>query len=213
MKKSFSKFALLITLSIVLFSCNKDPLEFTIKGNIEDKSFSTGLEGGKLTLTAVEANTGDTRIIGEATLPATGDYEFTFLRERDVKFYLTVEKDNYYSIDETIFFSELSTENENIYDYSTTAKSYINFIIKNLGTQESDDELKLEIYGAKTNCENCCGLGQQFFYGPNVDTSFLCANDGNEYYKFIYWVPNASLVVFDSIITTPFDTIPYEIQY
>lgn len=213
MKKALFHFTLIILVLPILIACKKDPLEFTITGNIYDESFNQGLENAQVTLTAVDANTGDVRIVGESTLNASGDYSFTFLRERDLKFYLKVEKDNYFPIDETIFFSEITTENDNIFNYTTHAKAFINFKIKNTGASDPNDQLKLEIYEAKTGCESCCGLGQRFFNGANIDTNLYCANNGNQYYKFIYWVPEISLVVFDSLITTPFDTLDYVIEY
>lgn len=213
MKKALLYFALLGLALPIFIACKKDPLEFTVKGTVYDESFNQGLEGAKVTFKALDANSGDLRIIGETTLDETGNYSFTFLRKRDQEFQFTAEKDNYYLIDETIYFPELTVESDNVFDYSTSAKSYVKFKIKNTGASEETDQLKLEIYEAKTNCEDCCGLGQRYFNGTNIDTNLYCANDGNEYYKFIYWVPEISLVVFDSLITPPFDTVEYLIEY
>lgn len=194
-------------------SCKKDPIEFTINGTLEDSSFETRLSGAEVTLTAVSSGSGDTRVVGTQKVGTDGKYSITFTRERDTKFYINIEKNNYYPIEETIYFSELSVSEENTYDYSTFAKANINFIIKNTGTATVNDELKLEIYEAKTNCDECCTLGQRFFYGENIDTSFTCANNGNKYYKFIYWDTQMGSVTFDSIVTPSFGTVDYLIEY
>lgn len=213
MKKEQLSLSIILLLLPLLFACKKESLEFTIRGNIFDDSFNKGLVGAEVELTAVEANSGDLRSINTQTLGESGDYSFTFLRDRDIKYYLTVNKDNYFPLNKTIFFSELTVENDNVFNYSTTAKSFINFKIKNTGVSDDQDQLKLEIFEAKTDCDECCSLGQHYFNGANIDTNYYCANAGNQYYKFIYWVPEMNIVVFDSLITPAFDTVEYYIEY
>lgn len=214
MKMDLTKYYFALLLGLLLsFGCKKEPVEFTISGTLVDNSFDTRLSGADIKITAVSSGTGDTRVVGNQTVGTDGMYKITFKRERDTKFYITIEKDGYYPIEETIFFSELSVSEDNVYDYSTFAESNINFKIKNIGTSTTNDELKLEIYEAKTNCDNCCSLGQRYFYGENIDTSFICANNGNKYYKFIYWDTQMGAVTFDSIITPAFGTVDYIIEY
>lgn len=202
----FSIFALFLA-----SSCKKGKADFTLKGTITDATFNTGLSGASVKLFAAGAGSFEANQIASSTLDAQGNYSFSFPRDKVETYYLEVIKDNYFELYETIPFSELSVEDENIRDFSTTAKSWVKFHIVNNNGQASD-VLEYIRQEGKVNCSECCLGGYQYFYGE-VDTTFYCVNDANEEYSGYYWVQGGG----DSgpvwAITTPFDTVDINITY
>lgn len=201
---------LLSIISIIFFSCNKDPLEFTIKGKITDESLGGGLTDAKIDLYVTKAG-GNIIFLESVTASSSGDYNFVVPRDKDEKFNIVIEKPGYFVLNETILFTDLTATEDNVYNYGTTAKSYVQFNLLN-NNPDSQDQLKIQKLNGKQGCEECCPLGIEYFNG-DVDESFSCALDAYTNYRFIYWLPGAQEAIYDSIYTQPFQTSQYNITY
>lgn len=206
------KIALFLVLGLFLISsCNKGKADFTLTGTITDSTLNSGLSGASVKLYATEAGSLITNQIASSTLDAQGNFNFTFPRDKVETYYLEIQKDNYFEIYEAIPFSELSIEDDNVRNYSTTAKGWVKFHITNPGGQTTD-VLEYVRQEGKVNCSECCPGGYRYYYGA-VDTTFYCVNDGNSVYSGYYWVQGGGVQGPVWVITTPFDTVNIEINY
>ncbi len=187
-------------------SCKKDEIDFTLKGTITDATFGGGLEGATITLTEVPIASGAYKVVGTGVLTADGSYAFVFPREKAEKYILTVTKNNYFTIESDITFSEFSPETPLVKDYSTTAKSWVKLRFINQSPADNDDVLKFNKMAGKVGCLECCPAEEHFLYGI-VDTSFICVNDANASYSYLYNVLGTSNQGVESIVTVPFDTV------
>ena len=202
----------IIILAFAITACKKDPLEFTIKGKVTDMTFAQGLSDASVKLYATNAGTADSKLLSSSTTNSAGEYSFTFERDKYESFNLLIEKQNYFTLDEVIPFSNLTTEEDNTFNYNTTAESWLKFRVQNTGSTQPSDESKIYKTAGKVNCNECCPLGFSFFYG-DIDTTFYCANDGNTNYDFQYFIVHTGQNSTESILTPAFDTTEFVISY
>lgn len=192
-------------------SCKKEELTFIIKGTISDNTFSGALQGADVRLYVYPLGSSLSEYKKNIITDNQGSYKFDLERDKYEKIELIINKDNYFKSNNTITFSNLTTEEDNVYNYSLTAKSWTKFIFLNQ-QPSSQDELKIFKDSGKSDCDGCCPDGYSYYLGA-VDTSFYCANNGNEYMRFYYWVNGNEQNGLDSVYNEPFDTVVYEYTY
>lgn len=196
---------------LFIVSCKKGSAEFTIKGTITDATFQQGLTGATLNLYQYPTGSNTPSLIGTTTLSSDGSYSFTFKRDKMEKYVITVAKTNYFTLNETIYFSSLSIEEDNIRNFSTTAKSWVR--LRFLNENPSDlDELRYIKQQGKVSCTECCPSDYVYLSGA-VDTSIYCINDGNTVYSYMYSVLNTTNTGILSVTTVPFDTTEIYLAY
>lgn len=198
--------------SIVFFSCQKDELDFVIKGTVTDASFSGPAQGVNVKLYSFALGSALGEYEGSATTDAQGNYNFVLERDKYEKVQLVLEKTNYFEIINDISFSNLSSEDDNVINFSMEAMSWTRFVIHNQQPAVAQDEFKLFKNSGKTDCPECCSNGYSYYYGA-VDTVIYCANNANQYMSFFYWVNGNEQNGNDSVYNTPFDTTTYEFFY
>lgn len=205
MKTLLVKSFLLIFL--VFSGCKKKDFTFTLKGVITDKTFSTGLVGATVVLEEFIAggSTSDD-LIHETTVATDGSYEFVFERRKATKYTLTVKKTNYFDIYEEIPFSDFSTEEALVKNFSTTAKAWVKLIFINDLPSTDFDEFKFTKQQGKVGCSECCSAAEQVFYGK-AQQEYLCVNDGNTTYSYYYFATNPYDNNLMEIYTPAFDTV------
>lgn len=211
--KVMLKYSFIAILVVFLVSCKPDPLTFTIQGTVHDDTFNQPLENGVIEFISYPAGSLTGNLIESKSLNQNGSFEFEVKREQVEKYELILQNDNYFPEKRTLFFSELKPNEAKQVNLNTTAKSYAKFIVKNQNNPSSSDELKFLKFSGKTNCDDCCPNQYSFFEGAQINESFTCANDGNTYLSFYYWVNGNDVFVHDSIQTIAFDTTTYEIIY
>lgn len=205
------KYIFIITSVILLQSCKKGSANFTIKGIITDATFHQGLSGATISLYQYPTGSNTPSLIETTTLASDGSYSFTFKRDKMEKYVITVVKDLYFSLNETIFFSTLSVEEDNVRNYSTTAKSWVRLRFLNESPVDSD-ELQYVKQEGKVSCSECCPATYQYLYGA-IDTSIYCINDANTVYSYLYSVVNTNNTAILSTTTVPFDTTEIYLAY
>ena len=134
---------LFLTLLVTVFSstfssCRKGKADFTLKGVLTDETFNTPHANAQVKLYSVPVATSQMILIGSSTTGPDGSYTFTFPRDKMEKYVLVVTKDNYFEINETIFFSSLSISEDNIRNCGTTAMSWARLIFLNQSPLASD---------------------------------------------------------------------------
>ena len=58
-------------------------------------------------------------------LDESGQYQFSFPREQIEKYVIKINKDGYFAIQEIFTFSSLTLENDNIRNFQTQAKAWV----------------------------------------------------------------------------------------
>lgn len=205
------KYILIITCLIVLQSCKKGSANFTIKGVITDATFHQGLSGASISIYQYPTGSNTPSLIETTTLGSDGSYSFTFKRDKMEKYLIKVEKGLYFSLNEIVYFSSLSIEDDNVRNYSTTAKSWVRLRFLNESPSDSDELQYIKQQG-KVSCSECCPASYQYLYGA-VDTSIYCINDGNTIYSYLYSVVNTTNTAILSTTTIPFDTTEIYLAY
>lgn len=190
-------------------SCKKGRANFIITGTITDGSFSTGLSNCTIQLYKTVAGENTSTLVQSIT-STDGSYRFEFERDQSESYLLKVSKNNYFPIDKFINFSELSIKDENIYNLTSYAKSWVRLHFVNIDPQPND-MLKYQRLKGKIDCDECCP--SSFVQFQSADTSIYCINDGNTTYSYNYWVLGTNISGFKSVVTAPFDTTDLYLEW
>ena len=120
------------------------------------------------------------------------------------------DKENYFDIQSSVLFDDLSVKNKNVHNFSSTGKSWAKIHLKHTG----DNTTKLDIVKSigKSGCEECCSSDYQQFVG-NLDTSYYCINDANTNFEVTYFKQFSSTNGKKNAITPFMDTVEILIEY
>ncbi len=211
--KHWIKISLLavICTGLSLTACKKKELEFTIRGTVTDATFQQGLSGATVKLYKQTISSSAETLIQTTNTDGSGAYSFTFKRDQSESYRVEIQKNNYFDGGGEILFSSLSTEDDNIRNYSTTAKSWVRLVFQNVAPAGPSDEIIFSPSQGKTGCAECCTSAARTLTGV-VDTFFVCINDGNATYSYSYNVSGSGSGT-ESIVTVPFDTVELVKQY
>jgi hypothetical protein len=205
------KYLVVFLLLTVGFSCKKKKAEFVLKGVVTDITFDQKHAGAEIKLYQVPVGSTSEVLIGSGTTGSDGSYSFTFDRDRMEKYIIRVSKPGYFDIEKEVFFSEMSVSEDNVRNYSTTAKSWVKLTFHNLNPLPGDDFKYIKQSG-KEGCSDCCPISEQHYFGA-LDTSIYCINDGNTYYSYLYWLIGTTTQGLQSTLTVPFDTTEIILNY
>lgn len=205
------KVAVALFIAIIgVSSCRKGKAEVTIKGVVSDTSFDLPLSNATIVIHQIESGISD-ELIGQTTTDANGEYSFVFDRDQTESYLVTSSKSNYHDLNESILFSDITVKNDNVYNFSTSAQSWVelNFI----NTEgEMSDALKYIKQEGRSGCNNCCPNTQQSLNGI-IDTTIIYANDGNAIFSYQYFVVGTSNQGLKSTVTVAFDTTTINLIY
>jgi hypothetical protein len=204
-------YSIFILLIFVLFSCDKGAGEFSISGIITDDTFDTSLVGAEIAIYKVPLASNTEQFIESQTISSDGKYQFTVPRERIEKYILRITKHLYVPIEKTIYFSELKLKEENVFDLTTWAQSWVEIKLVNQNPLSMDHFRYIKQAGY-ASCAACCPITEQDFYGA-LDTSIYCINKGNTIYSLLYWVLNTPNQGYLEANTTAFDTTQIYLNY
>jgi len=202
----------ILVCAIVLIGCKKGKADFTIAGTLTDDTFGQGFSGATVSLYEVPAGGGTNNLVGQTTTGASGSYTFTFPRDQAEAYVLTTDKNNYFPLEETIYFSDLTIEEDNIRNFSTTAKAWVKLRFVNQAPATATDLLRYLKQSGKVGCSECHTTEEQFLSGI-VDTVIQCATDGNTTFSYFYDVIGASDQGIKSANAVAFDTTEILLNY
>ena len=203
------RFFLILLLMFSFFnSCKKEKPNFTIKGIVTDNTFNKALNQAVLNLYEIEVGSKKSTLVSTINSDANGNYSFNFPRNKVEKYLITVSKENYFNTEYEINFSALTTNSDNIRNFDSNAKSWVNIHFDN---QDNDLSKTIEfgIQEGKTDCEECCPDTRRVLT-KITDTNIVCINNGNSTYSVL--TVTDTLRTF-SINTIPFDTVSLEIPF
>jgi hypothetical protein len=202
---------LLILIATCFLGCKKGAGTFTLKGIISDETFNSGLSGATIDLYKVPVASNNEILVESKTLGNDGAYSFTFPREQIEKYVLRVNKNLYFPIESLVYYSSLDVESENIRNFSTAAKSWVEIRLLN-NSPNAGDHLIFTKQQGLDGCAECCPIIEQNFYG-STDTSIYCINNGNALYSILYQVLGTNNTGIKEAVTTPFDTTQIYLAY
>lgn len=201
-------FFIAISLFVLFLSCKKETPNFTIKGTITDNGFNIGLNEAKIDLYEIEIGTTTPKLVSSTSSDNTGSYSFNFQRNKIEKYIIKISKTNYFDIENEIQFSSLSTNEDNIKNYSIDSKSWVKLHFTN-----TDNDLSKSIdYGiseGKNDCDECCSASKRTI-SQIIDTSITCINNGNSTYSVLTITDTIQTF---STTTIPFDTVEINIPF
>lgn len=210
--KKVSLALLVLSVLLVFSACKKGKADFTITGQLTDATFNVSISGLSVSLYEIEAGTTTETLIGTTTTASDGSYSFTFPRNQAEAYILRANKTNYFPIDEYITFSSLTIDDENVRNYSTTAKSWVRLVFTNGAPASNSDILRFTQQLGKTECDECLTAGQHQLNGI-VDTVIYAANDGNTTFSYYYELLSTPNSGFKSATTVAFDTTTITLSY
>lgn len=216
MKTRNSHILLLLLVTIFIpISCKKGPIQYTFKGTITESVSNSALSDVKVSVYQKVFNNAVSNTnfdkIADLNTNSSGQYEVIFDREKVVEFKLTANKDGYFEQQEIISSSDVSTENENEFNYTLEPISWVTFDIYNQNP-ESWDKLTLILQNFRKDCEGCA-TEEYYYFDGNVDTEVTFKTTGGQYAKFIYIDDFSGQSKWDSVFATPFETVIYDLKY
>lgn len=204
-------FIFLSLIALTFTGCKKKQADFNIKGTITDISLNQALSGATVEIYKLAIGSSNEEFYSSTTTSNSGEYSFSIPRDKSTGYTIKIIKSNYFELSESINFSDLSTTKDNIYNYSTSAKSWVRLhFVHSSGS--SSDELQYTKQKGKTDCVECCSKNMNRIYGL-VDTSIYCPNDGNTKYSYLYSFIGTSNTGIKEITTIPFDTVELLLNY
>ncbi|MCB9224045.1 MAG: hypothetical protein H6582_07725 [Crocinitomicaceae bacterium] len=206
----------LISLLILIVSCNKGTINYDFSGIVLENVNNTAVSGASVKMYQIPFNSSLTsnnyEFAGGATTEANGLYQFSFDRIKATKFKMEITKENYFDHSEEINAEDVTSDHINIYNSTLESKSWITFDINNLAPANANDELQLIFFNYRTGCDGCVTADYYYFNGL-VDTSFTITNTAGSYFRFMKVNVNVSQSSMDSVYLVPFDTAYYQINY
>ncbi|MCR9173960.1 MAG: hypothetical protein NXI10_15760 [bacterium] len=189
----------LLTVALGLTGCKKGKADIVLKGALTDDTFNTELVGATVKLYEIEAGGGAINLLGSTTVGSDGSYSFTFPRNPVDNYILEIRKNGYFDQDVSIPLSSLTISEDNVRNYSTTAKAWAGLHFVTSGTG-SVSYIRQQ---GKSDCAECCTSSQVTLNGP-MDTTIYCINDGNVTYSYTYTAGGQTGL--KQAVTTAFDT-------
>lgn len=203
---------LALAVLLAMAGCKKGKTNFTLKGVLTDSTFGQPLSNATVYIYELEAGNTGTNLLGQLTTGSDGSYSFTFPRNQAESYNLIAEKANYFTLDKTIYFSDMTIEEDNFRNFSTTAKAWVRLHFVNQSPAAVTDVLHILKQAGKSECPECLSSDDIYFTGI-VDTIITCANDGNTTFSFLYDVLGQANSGIKSATTSAFDTTVINLDY
>jgi hypothetical protein len=207
----FSFLLIAILLQVSSSSCSRGVATFSLSGTITDATFSQGHSGAVLKLSKVMITTGEEILMETKTLGSDGKYEFKFPREKVEKYIIRVTKPMYFDIEQDVQFSSLSVSSDNVRNYTTKAKSWVELRFVNTSVLPTDHFRFIKFQGLE-NCTECCTADQVDLYA-DAYYSRTCINEALSTYSIYYQVVGTTTQNVVEVVTQPFDTTLLLVNY
>lgn len=199
----------ILSFSLIIFSCKKGLTEFEVNGTLYTHSINEPISNATIELYKTIAGTTELTYVSTYKTDETGNFTFTIARDKFESLTLRISKDNYFSLEKIVYFSDLSVDESNELHYFTTSKGWAKIHLK---SNSQGNNLNTSRLAGKHDCEECCPSGFQLYSGI-FDTTFYCVNDGGTEYSFNYILNNGASSGIKSTITPFADTATLELIF
>jgi hypothetical protein len=190
---------------MMLTSCAKEELTFTISGIIIDKTYNAPQNSGtiKVFRKPLLGQGITNELIAEVQPDAQGKYSLTFSRDKSEGYIVTFSRDSYFEEEFSIPFSSLSTAEDYSLNFTTETKSAVRWIIEKLTPPGVYGEVKIYKQSGRTTGDGCCANEEYVFNGFVVQDTLFCASGGGSYVKYLVVNLGNSIIYTDSIYCPP----------
>lgn len=203
------KYIYITFLVFAFISCKKGVADITLKGIVTDSTFGTSHSGASIKIYENLAGGSGTNLLGSSNIASDGSYSFTFPRNKAESYTISSSKHLYFDVNELVYLSDLTITEDNVRNFSTTAKSWVNLHF----VSSSNFSVQYNKQNGKQDCEECCPIEAQTLPG-NLDTMIYCINDGNSNYSYFYNILGSGGINGTRNAVTPaFDTVEILLNY
>lgn len=213
------KIIFILFLLIVVFGCKKKDEKYIITGNVINPEKNSAVSQMLVSLWGSKISSGTVQNqpykIASYTTDASGYFEFNFDKEVYSSLKLTFSHNEYFSNEVIVNPQNLNPgEPYNVTAHAHTL-SWLKTIIKNLGAQNSSDNLIYKLSLPYSDCSSCCSTLQLSFSGASVDTFWVCPvyGDSKVYVNWMYSYLGNVQPHFDTLYISAGDTILHQIYY
>ena len=200
------------TFLLTTVGCKKGKADFTLKGVLTDSTFGQPLSNASVYLYEIEAGNTTSKLLGQLTTGSDGSYSFTFPRNQAESYNIVSDKSNYFPIDEVVYFSDMTIDEDNVRNFSTTAKAWVKLHFTNQSPAAVTDVLHILKQTGKSGCSECLTSDDINITGI-VDTVISCVNDGNASFSYLFNVIGQANSGLKSATTNAFDTTVINLNY
>ena len=206
---------LILSICLLVFSCEKEQLTYRIEGTILDEYSKTEISNISVKLFQKEFKNGvlsdNYTFVNEVKTTAEGKYAFVIDRVKIYEIKIEIASEDYYFKSQAYSSSLLTSETVNIFDEYIEAKSWVAIILNNpfVGPNEQMNVHKSRF---KEGCVECCTNGNSSFIETG-DTTIICAAIGGAEVVINYGVVGSNSQYNKTLDCVPFDTTFLTINY
>jgi hypothetical protein len=206
-------------LVLLVISCRKRETDVNISGRVYDPDLQQYIASATVILSGNGLQSGvyvpGFSHIATTTTDASGNFSFTFVRDKADMYRLVFKKDMYF--EKTIEFSAavFDSSSEHLENVQLRPSGLIQVHLKNAYPSDDDDLVVFYFTNCVEECIDCCLNTPRNGYGPAFDTTFTCRFYGNKKINFLRSVTKdqQTNVFADSLFCPAFDTQVHEILY
>lgn len=197
-------------------ACKKENNTITFEGKVTEFSGGGAVEGVSIIIEEKKLENGaipiNYSVLGTTTTDASGNYQFTFEKDRTIEVKISAELDDFYHEMVIRDIDDLSLVEVNIENFILRAKAIAKISIENNGVTDFGDEISLVVDNDASICQTCC---DGIVLNGAVDTIIYCNVTGNEELDYSYLTSNEFGVNFSeqTVYCPPGDTTQIFITY
>lgn len=210
----------IILLNIFLFfSCKKKEEQYMVSGYVTNPELNIAVNQMQVSLWGTKISSGTVQNqqvkLGSYTTDASGHFEFKFEKAVYSTMKLVLVKSDYFETEQTINPNNLNPgKNYNI-NVQAHGLAWLKTIVKNIGTQYTEDVLQYKLSLPYQNCSSCCSTNQKYFNGVGIDTSWICPVYAGSKLA-VQWIYSYNQNIqphFDTLVININDTLTHQLLY
>lgn len=214
-----NKFFVLTLLFFLLAQCKKKEENYTLTGQVINPELNAPVAQIIIELwgTKISSGTVQNQLIKIASTKTdqNGFFSFTFEKAIYSAIIIKTNKENYFYTEKNININNLSIKEAYHTIIYVHGIAWIKNIIKNTGSQSTNDILYYKIILPYDDCSSCCSEQMYTFEGVGIDTSWICPVYASKTFtiQWIYKYNNYSQPHLDSLSAQIGDTLVHPIYY
>lgn len=193
---------------MIFGACKRQKGIYKFEGTLTDNTFSTPYANAEIKVSIAAGGSAIPTLFDTYETDADGNFSFEIERGVFEEITIEVEEENYFSVILAKNLDDLSIDEPNVIDLTTTAKSWININFNNPNGDPSD-QIEYTIQEGK-DCNECCDKSTQTLTG-NGSQTIMCVSDANTFFS-LYYVFGTNDGI-PGVQTVAFDTVDLDVNY
>lgn len=204
---------------VILISCKKKEEQYIISGTVTNPELNIAVNQMQITLWGTQINNGTVQNqqikLGSSTTDASGHFEFKFDKAVYSSIKLVLYKYNYFETEQSINPNNLNPGKSYYINIQAHGLAWLKTIVKNIGSQFTEDVLQYKLSLPYQNCSSCCSTDQKYFNGIGIDTLWICPVYAGSKVS-VQWIYSYNQNIqphFDTLFINLNDTTTHQILY